>query len=114
VQHTARQRKENGLSTRKIFADDGWDALWVDIFGGLEYRIDYPDGVVDVPQEQRMLPEGLMGKAGGRGGCWDVFAWRGPPLQNFVFAEAKRRGEDNFTKPRLQWLEAALSLGLPI
>jgi hypothetical protein len=101
------------LAIRKAFADDGWDAVWVDSFGGFKYRVDYPDGVVEVDEAYRAIPEVITRRAG-TGGCWDVFAWKGDGPDGVAFAEAKRRGSDKLRASQLRWLQAALGAGIPL
>jgi len=40
-----------------------------------------------------------------------VFCWRDG---KYLFAESKRFGHDKFRRPQLEWLEAALGIGLPL
>jgi hypothetical protein len=101
------------LAIRKIFADAGWNAVWVDAFGGFKCRVDYPDGVVELPDAYRAIPEALT-RSAGRGGCWDVFAWKGQGPDEVAFAESKRRGSDKLRLSQLRWLQTALEAGLPL
>ena len=100
------------LAIRKIFVDAGWDAVWVDAFGGFKYRVDYREGVVELPDACRAIPEVITQRSGG-GGCWDVFAWRGAP-DEVVFTESKCRGSDELRASQLRWLQTALEAGIPL
>jgi hypothetical protein len=101
------------LAIRKIFADEGWNAVWVDSFGGFKYRVNYPDGVVELPDAYRAIPEVITRRAG-RGGWWDVFAWKGEGPDEVAFAESKRRGSDKLRPTQLRWLQTALEAGIPL
>src|SRR5215213_944340 len=81
-------------------------AVWVDSFGGFKYRVDYREGIVELSDAFRAIPEVITQRAG-RGGCWDVYAWRGAP-DELVFAESKRRGSDKLRASQLRWLQMAL------
>jgi hypothetical protein len=70
-------------------------------------------GVVELPEACRAIPEVLTGRAG-RGGCWDVFAWKGAGPDEVAFAESKRRGSDKLRSTQLQWLQTALEAGIPL
>ena len=64
-----------------------------------------------LPAAPQAVLDRIVDRRGGvRRGTWDVFCWRGT---DYLFAESKRRGEDQIRSSQLEWLEAALATGLP-
>lgn len=92
----------------------GWQGAWLTHAGRREI---YRDGLMHLPPVGR-LPSALNTLLGDlrtiRGtskGTWDVCCARG---SSFLFAESKRKGHDRLSRDQLDWLEVALSLGLPV
>ena len=100
------------LAILRAFQNSGWDGVWVDTFKS-KYRVGYwgDNSGVNLPSEQEMLLKRIYERAGARNGCWDVFCWK-DDLQ--LFAEAKRRSRDRIRTTQRQWLEAVISVGLPL
>ncbi len=99
------------LAILRTLRRKGWDGVWV--YG---YRGKFRTGMLDkpacdLPEAQEKLYSRIKASAGLRGGCWDVFAWRG---KEFLFAEAKRTKRDRIRQSQRRWLEAALEVGLPL
>lgn len=86
--------------------------MWVDSFSR-KYRIHMPGSrdPVKLPKKQTYLLRkiGAKAKAVRRGGCFDVFAWRG---RNHRFVELKRRGKDRIRKSQKEWIAAAVASGV--
>ena len=98
------------LLVLRILRKDGWHGVWVDSYRD-QYRVGLP-GLVDpvlLPQPQRDFLERIRRKAGRRGGCFDVFAWRG---KRYRFVELKRRGKDRLRETQKRWIEAARRCGV--
>jgi hypothetical protein len=48
-------------------------------------------------------------KAVGKGGIFDVFAWRDG---EFIFCESKEKGKDKFQDTQTRWIKSVLELGI--
>jgi hypothetical protein len=94
------------LMVLRLLEKEGWHGVWVDSFGGIKYRVGMRDlkKPVSLKPAQEKLLKKIRDKAGCRGGCFDVFAWRG---QKHRFVELKRRGKDRIRKTQKRWLAAA-------
>ena len=80
------------LAILRLLESEGWEGRWVDSFGGVKFRTGLLDRPLCVlPAGPKALFDKIASAKGSRGGCWDVFAWRG---KEFLFAEAKRVKED--------------------
>jgi hypothetical protein len=90
----------------------GWNGVWVDRYRR-EFRVDYWNvPPVGLPEEPKALLDRISAVRGGKDrGTWDVFCWRG---NEYLFAEAKWKNHDRFKPVQLDWLEAALSIDLPL
>jgi len=64
---------------------------------------------VDILDRQSILFQKIRAKAGCRGGCFDVFAWRGNKRR---FVELKRAGKDRIRETQKRWIEAARLCGI--
>jgi hypothetical protein len=83
--------------------------VWVDSYRrcfhtGLPCRVP----AVPLPEPAAPVYQAIADARGGRGGCWDVLAWRGTEVR---FVEAKRARRDRIRESQRQWLDAALGLG---
>lgn len=99
------------LAILQHFSRDGWAGVWVD-----SYRRKFRTGMLDVPpvevpDEPGLIYRNIAAANGSRGGCWDVFMWRGSEVR---FIESKRAGKDRMRESQVAWLEAALSVGIPL
>jgi VRR-NUC domain-containing protein len=90
---------------------EGWRGVWVDSYGGTKYRVGMPHLKKPVPllPAQEKLLKKIRDKADCKGGCFDVFAWRG---KKHRFVELKRRGKDRVRKSQKRWLAAARNCGI--
>ena len=92
----------------------GWRGVWVDTYRNC-FRQDYwnTKRLRELPEAdpQALLDKIRQARNGRRAGTWDVFCWRDG---KYLFAESKGFGHDKFRRSQLEWLEAALSLGLPL
>ncbi len=76
------------LAILRLLESEGWEGRWVDSFGGVKFRtglLNQP--LCALPAGPKALFDNIAAAKRSRGGCWDVFAWRG---KEFLFAEAKR------------------------
>ncbi|MEK7107193.1 MAG: hypothetical protein AAB899_03330 [Patescibacteria group bacterium] len=98
------------LAVLRLFQSHRWDGVWVDSYRG-KFRAGLPDVVepIELPQKQRKLIDSIRAKTGRSGGCWDVLAWKG---NTTLFVELKRRKKDNVQTTQIEWLTAAIELGL--
>jgi hypothetical protein len=98
------------LAILRSFQQAGWDGRWIDSFHHRYLTNYWPVPVSEpLPAKQQLVFDRIRSKAGGTGGCFDVFCWRGGEL---LFAESK--WHDRILKTQTQWLEAALDVGIPI
>jgi len=94
----------------RLLGRAGWNAVWIDNYKGKSWRdMPYRKRVAGLPDAEQTLYDEIE-HASGRGGCWDIWAWRG---NQHLFVEAKRIGRDKIRTNQLRWLEAATSVGLP-
>ena len=97
------------IAILRSFQEAGWDGRWVDSFRQRFLTKYWPTAVSEpLPAKQQAILDRIRSKAGGNGGCFDVFCWRGDDL---LFAESKWR--DRILKTQIRWLEAALDFGIP-
>ena len=98
------------LVALRMLEQEGWHGVWVDSYFR-KYRTGIPELTepTSLPRRQEALLEKIRQKAGCRGGCFDVFAWRG---KKYRFVELKRRGKDRIRPTQKRWLEAARHCGL--
>lgn len=82
---------------------DGWEGVWTKNFGGAAFWT-APSVEMAIPSEAMEVFEGLK-KIVGKGGFWDVFAWRD---EVFLFVESKQRAKDKLRENQLRWLEGGL------
>lgn len=96
----------------KLLEREGWHGVWVDSFSR-KYRIHMPGShdPVKLPKRQTyfLWNIGAKAKTVRRGGCFDVFAWRG---RKHRFVELKRRGKDRIRKSQKEWIAAAIESGV--
>jgi hypothetical protein len=98
------------LGILRIFEHDGWQGVWVDSYRGKFRTRFWPANSVSLPKDKELLLESIYEAAGKWAGCFDVFCWKG---SNYIFAEAKRCGEDRIRDTQKRWLEAAIKCGVP-
>jgi hypothetical protein len=93
------------LVVLRMLEKKGWHGVWVDSYGR-KYRDGMPHvkKPVPLPLAQEKLLNEIRKKAGCRGGCFDVFAWRGKKRR---FLELKRHRKDHIRKTQKRWLAAA-------
>jgi hypothetical protein len=104
------------IAILRCFQQEGWDGRWIDNFGSkTKYRVGYwgdaSEIIKDLPVEQKALLDRIRARTDGKGGCFDVFCWRDGEV---VFAESKWKGNDQIRPNQARWLEAALSIGIPL
>lgn len=99
------------LAILRILQQGGWSGVWSDSYRN-KYRVDLPEKMdpVLLPPAQQKLIDSIKKRTGKRGGCWDVFAWRGSSVR---FIESKRSKKDELRANQFLWLEAALGMGIP-
>jgi hypothetical protein len=90
----------------------GWDGVWIDTYSNV-FRVGYWDNVpvAKLPAAPMALLARVREAANSRFGPWDVFCWRGPEV---LFAECKRATRDAIRNSQIQWLQAALDIGLAV
>jgi hypothetical protein len=86
--------------------------VWMDTYRR-KFRADYWNAPpVELPQEPQALLDRISAVRGGKHrGTWDVFCWRD---DEYLFAESKWKNHDRLNPAQLDWLDAALSLDMPL
>jgi hypothetical protein len=90
--------------------------VWVSSYGGIKFLREMPEesslsvGRVTLPDDQALLLDRISKRLGGRGGCFDVFAWQNGDV---IFCEAKRLKRDTLRLSQRKWIEAAICEGVP-
>lgn len=106
------------LAIVRLLMRDGWSAVWVDSYHSTRARPlfwrDLPTRSAPVDLEREApsafeLYDKLCAANGGRGGFFDVMAWR---EGRFLFVEYKGAG-DKPNQNELRWIESALKSGIP-
>lgn len=89
----------------------GWTGVWAKNWRGRAFWADI-NVSLELPTAQTDLFEQIESLTGNtRGGCWDIFAWRGDDV---LFVESKQSRTDRVTAAQAVWLEKSLALGLGI
>ena len=98
------------LLVLRLLEKQGWRGVWVDSYGR-KYRAGMPGSVppIALPEREETFLQNIRRKAGCKGGCFDVFAWRGRKRR---FVELKRRGKDRIRATQKRWLGAARRCGI--
>lgn len=98
----------------RVLRRAGWRAVWIDSYQGVHFwdGMPYESEETDLPEPQRRLHEKIRrANKSRRGGCWDVWAWRG---HRNVFVEAKMGHHDSIRANQVRWFQAATGrVGLP-
>lgn len=103
------------LAILQILLENGWDGVWVETYGGINFLREMPSNWklyphnVEIPNEKRDIVSYIQ-KTVGTKACFDVFAWKG---KDILFCEAKHKNKDSFTGGQLKFIEGALSCGIP-
>jgi len=93
----------------RAFQQEGWEGVWVDTFRQ-KFRTEcFPVNAVVLPPPQKEILERIREAAGHHSGCWDVFCWKG---EDCVWAEAKLHRRDRIRPSQVNWLDAALKIGI--
>ena len=98
------------LVVLRLVEEEGWHGVWVDSYRR-KYRVGMPSVAepVALPEREEKFLKKIRDIAGCRGGCFDVFAWRG---SNHRFIELKRRTKDRIRLTQKRWLAAARRCGI--
>jgi len=90
---------------------EGWEGVWIDTYRNRMWRDSKRERpVTELPACPRSVLDRVRAARGGkRAGTWDVLAWRGDDLR---FAEAKRAARDKIRPSQVEWLAAALGVGV--
>jgi hypothetical protein len=96
------------IAVLQLMRSQGWDGCWC----SSKYLAAMPPSMpITLPEEQDCLLSRIRGVTGSWAGCWDVVLWRRGETR---FMELKRRFQDRVSESQVQFLEAALSLGVPL
>lgn len=96
----------------RIFERAGWEGRWIDSYRNRTVVGCWGDNIMKpLPAKERALLDSIRAKSGVKGGCFDVFCWRGEAV---LFAEAKWKAHDEIRVNQRHWLQAALNAGLPL
>ena len=92
----------------RLLEDRGWVAAWRKNWQGKAFWRAIGEDVA-VPGPVRVVVDQLAAAVGGKGGAWDVIAWKGNQL---LFVESKKHQKDKLRPTQLAWLEQALAAGM--
>jgi hypothetical protein len=93
----------------RLLEKAGWSAAWSKNWHGRAYWRAIGEDV-DLPPFIQTVMASLASRVTGKGGAWDIVAWREP--DRILFVESKQRGKDALRTNQLEWLEAALESGM--
>lgn len=102
------------LAILKLFVDSGWDGIWVETYGGINFLKNMPNdwklrnNNISIPKEKSNLLKNIW-KTGKTTACFDVLVWKNDTI---LFCESKHKGKDRLTKAQLKFIEGALSCGI--
>ncbi|MBP6731536.1 MAG: hypothetical protein KA149_05725 [Chitinophagales bacterium] len=103
------------------FMADGWQSRWLVTYGRAKstplYLSGWQDDTLANQQPEPIEEENIaklmaaIAKANGGSymGCWDTLHWKDDEV---IFAQSKRNNKDKITPANVNWLKAALSVGL--
>lgn len=104
------------LALLRYLQKDGWDGVWVDAFhsrgNNKKFWSSLSDrGQASLPTHAQELFNKILSKNDGKiSGFFDVFVWKDGG-SDYLFVEYKGKG-DHPNKNELQWIEAAISVGI--
>jgi hypothetical protein len=98
------------LAILRMLEKAGWNGVWADSYRN-KFRTALPEKSepVSLPLAQAKFINSIKQKTGKRGGCWDVFAWKGGDIK---FVESKRSMKDALRENQILWLETCLEMGI--
>ena len=94
----------------KLLERSGWEAVWVKNWNGRAFWKEVNTPVL-LPEMAAALFKKIELTTGLKGGCWDIYGWRG---EGVLFVELKQRKRDRISLNQRKWIEAALSIGVPL
>ncbi|HNX69209.1 MAG TPA: hypothetical protein PLL75_02430 [Candidatus Omnitrophota bacterium] len=99
------------LAILRLWEADGWQGVWVDTYRR-KFRPDLPAyrEPISLPPAQQELFNAIKKKAGNFNGCWDVLVWDAQGQTRFI--ESRHRIGEVLKNIQLEWLEAAINLGI--
>jgi len=109
------------LCVYELMRLSGWQARWVETYGAPANAPNHFTGWVDdrlgsqqhdpitEPVIVSALQRTAAGNQGSYAGCWDVVGWN---KADILFAELKRRKQDQVRSTQHRWLRAGLEAGL--
>jgi hypothetical protein len=97
----------------RLLHHQGWNAVWIDSYKGKFWsEMPFASEECYLPYRECRLYEKIrIANDGRRGGCWDIWAWRG---NRHLFIEAKRARHDTIRAKQVRWYAVATkTVGLP-
>ena len=104
------------LVIARMLIDFGWEAVWVESYGGTHFLNEMPNGwklspkSIKIPEDKEMILKNIW-RTAKTTACFDVLAWKDDDI---LLCEAKNSGKDRLTKPQLKFIEGAITCGVPI
>jgi hypothetical protein len=95
----------------RLLEQAGWTGVWVKNWHGRAFWTDINTPMALTPAQAQLFETIERSTGNDRGGCWDIFAWRGSEV---LFVESKQRSNDHIRPSQAIWLERALENGVPI
>jgi len=108
------------LAILKIGQIASWEGRWIETYAmkkegpyffenWLDDHLKKQKSIAIENETIKALLKKIATQNGGYSGCWDLLLWKG---ENFVFIECKKNKEDKLRKTQLNWLDAALMVGV--
>ena len=94
----------------KKLQEVGWNGVWVDTFRNRflkEYFLEKVE--VELPEHRLQLFKKIENKIERSSGCLDVYCWKDDQI---LFAEAKRKNNDQIRDNQKVWIQGALEVGI--
>ncbi|MBS3085401.1 VRR-NUC domain-containing protein [Candidatus Pacearchaeota archaeon] len=92
--------------------NEGWEGVWINNWRKKfqnKMPFEQPDGT-KIPDDKLEFLTKLWKKNKGRGGTWDIFAWKG---EKVLFVELKGP-KDKIRPNQIKWFLASLKVGIPL
>ena len=98
------------LAYLRYLKERRWEGVWINNWLNKfqnKMPLEQRDGA-NIPLDKLKLLTKLWEKNGGKGGMWDIFAWKDDKI---LFCELKRIGKDQIRDNQIKFYQLALELG---
>jgi hypothetical protein len=95
----------------RLLEQAGWSGVRVKNWRRRAFWTDISTPVAPPPAQAHLFETIEHSTGNYRGGCWDIFAWRGSET---LFIESKQRANESIRPAQASWLEHALENAVPL